>query len=356
MTYKTIRIGHCAIGSQEPVFIIAEAGVNHNGDIALARKLVQIAKECGADCIKFQTFKAERVASVAAPKAEYQLHTTDRAESQLEMLQKLELGREHHRELMELCHDEGLVFLSTPYSFEDVDFLEELGVPAFKIASGQTVEHPFLAYVAGKGKPIILSTGLCSMVEVEEAVKVIRGAGNNELVVLQCTTDYPAALDDCNLRVIPTMERELGLPAGYSDHTESITAAIVAVGLGATVIERHLTLDRNMPGPDHKSSSDPEEFARLVKAVREASRTLGIDEKKSSDAEMKNIYGVRRSLVSKCDIKAGERFSWDNLTFKRPASGIGGRHSQIILGRNAARDIPADTVISLDMLQMVAPE
>lgn len=331
--------------------IVAEAGVNHNGDIELAQKLVRAAKTCGADCIKFQTFKANRIVTQKAPKAEYQLHTTDPKESQLEMLKKLELTEENYVALKQLCRDENILFLSTPYNIEDVDFLYELGVPAFKVASGQTVEPHFLKHVAKTRKPIFLSTGMCTLAEVDEAVRVIRDAGNNDVVVFQCTTNYPSAIEDCNLRAMVTMGNAFDVLVGYSDHTQSLTSAIVAVSLGACVIERHFTLDKKLPGPDHASSSNPKEFRQLVKLVRETELCLGSSLKYPTEIEQKNAIGMRRSIVAKCFIPAGTIFSWNNLTFKRPAVGLLASYADLLLGEKASRDIAMDTIISLDMVE-----
>lgn len=333
------------------VFIIAEIGVNHNGDLSLAKKMILSAKESGADCVKFQTFKASRVASPSAPKAAYQLSTTDASESQINMLRKLELSEEEYLEIARFCTSQDIAFLSTPYDIEDADFLDNLGVPAFKIASGQAVELNYLRHVARKGKPILLSTGMCTLAEVDEAVRAIREVGNNDIVVLQCTTNYPSALEDCNLRTMQTMASALDVRVGYSDHTQSLTAAVLAVGLGACVIERHFTLDRNLPGPDHSSSSEPDEFRRMVEMIREAEITLGSSRKEPAAAEVENAKGMRRSLVAKIDIAPGEQLGWNNLAFKRPGTGITGKHADMVIGRHAARRIMPETLITLDMVK-----
>jgi N-acetylneuraminate synthase/N,N'-diacetyllegionaminate synthase len=348
---QSIKIGKKLIGEEKPVFIIAEIGVNHNGDLNLAKKLVEKAKECGVDCVKFQTFKAERVASAAAPKAPYQLRTTSSSESQVEMLRKLELSEDAHKELLELCDKLNIIFLSTPYSLEDIDFLDCLGVPAFKVASGQAVEPYFLRYMGEKKKPIILSTGMCTLGEVDNAVRTIRGTGNEEIVVLQCTTNYPSAPEDANLLAMQTMRDALKVLVGYSDHTVSLSASIAAVALGACVIERHFTLDKNMPGPDHSCSSEPEEFLTMVKTIREVKACLGTGIKEPNSAEIENLSCMRRSIVAKRKIKAGEKFSLENLTLKRPFDGLSASFMDVILGKRAGCDILPDTFISLGMIK-----
>ncbi len=347
----TIHLNSRTIGKHQTIFIIAEAGVNHNGDVELARKLIHSAKQCGADCIKFQTFAAERIATSRASKAQYQLHTTDPNESQIDMLKNLELPESAYPELIDLCEQLDISFLSTPYNIEDIDLLDNLGIKAFKVASGQAVEHDFLEYIARKGKPIILSSGMCTLAEVDEAIRTIRAAGNDQIVVLQCTTNYPSAIEDCNLRAMQTMGRAFNVPVGYSDHTRSLTAAVVAVGLGASVIEKHFTLDKTLPGPDQSSSSDPAEFAMMVKQVREAEKCLGSSIKQPSAIEVQNAVGMRRSIVAKLPIKAGEKFTTENLTLKRPGTGFLGNHMQLVMGRTAAKDIEADTIICLEMIQ-----
>ncbi len=346
-----IQIANYKLGPSFPAFIIAEAGVNHNGDLAQAKELICAAKESGADCVKFQTFKAGRVASLNAPKASYQLKSTDPGESQIDMLSELELKEEDYPKLLRTCEEEEIQFLSTPYNFEDADFLDGLGVPAFKIASGQLVEHPFLEHVAKKGKPVILSTGMGTLKEVEEAIKVIHETGNDRIVVLQCTTNYPSHIEDANLRAMVTMRDRCRVLTGYSDHTCGNTAAIVAVSLGACLIEKHFTLDKGLPGPDQSSSADPREFPEFVRLIRETEKCLGTPDKKPSPQEMKNIQGMRRSLVASQDIFAGIVINWDNVTFKRPATGITGNQSHLVLGRKARQDIPADTLITPEMIE-----
>ncbi len=346
-----IRIDNIKIGINHPVLIIAEAGVNHNGDVNLAEKMIQVAKKCGANCVKFQTFSAERLVLEKAPKAEYQLQSTDHRESQKDMLKKLELSDNDFIRLIQLCHEENIMFLSTPYNIEDVDFLNEIGVHAFKIASGQVIELHFVEYVARKRKPILLSTGMCTFAEVDEAVRVIRDTGNNDLVIFQCTTNYPSIIKDCNLRAMRTMSKAFNALVGYSDHTQSLTTSIVAIGLGACVIERHFTLDKTLLGPDHSSSLDPMDFSQLVSQLREAEMSLGSSTKMPTEIEKQNALGMRRSLVARKDINASTVLSWDNLTFKRPATGISGKYAHLLIGEKACQDIPSDTIIKFSMIK-----
>jgi len=342
---NAIEIAGRKIGEDHPVFIIAEVGVNHNGDLDLAKKLIQEAARCGADCVKFQTFRADRVVTKDAPKARYQLKTTSADESQEAMLRSLEMPNDHYKEIIECCNDEGVVFISTPYNIEDVDFLDELGVPAYKLASIHAAEPWFSAYVARKGKPIILSTGMATLDEIDRTVRAIRETGNTDLILLQCTTNYPSRLEDTNLRAMHTLAEVFKTQVGYSDHTQGDTACIVSIGLGATVIEKHFTLDKSMPGPDQSTSADPEEFTRLVRYVRNAEIVLGSSVKEPCEIEKENSPGMRRSIVAKCNIKQGDIITEAMLTFKRPSSGLSPRYMDEIIGKRAQEDISPDTLV-----------
>jgi N-acetylneuraminate synthase len=265
---QNIQVGNKLIGPGQPVFVIAEAGVNHNGDLKLARALIDVAVEAGADAVKFQTFRAERLATPDAPKAEYQVQTTGNAESQFEMLRRLELSADAHRELQAYCHERGIIFLSTPFDEEAVDLLDESGVAAFKISSGDLTNSPLLEHVASKGKPVILSTGMSELSELIEAVSVLNTAGCENPVLLHCVSNYPADPAEVNLRAMQTMRSAFDVPVGFSDHTQGIDVALAAVALGACVIEKHFTLDRTMPGPDHRASLEPTELRELVRSIR----------------------------------------------------------------------------------------
>lgn len=348
---KDLYIDNIPVGPSHPVFIIAEAGVNHNGNIDLAKRLVLDAKRAGADCVKFQTFKADRVAVRDAPKADYQLSVTDPNESQLKMLRRLELNEDEFQKLFDLCKEIGIIFMSTPYSTEDVDFLDNLGVAAFKLASIHITEHRFLQYVSQKGKPMIISTGMATLAEIDEAVSAIIETGNKQILLMQCISEYPAPIEDVNLRAMLCMRDIFNISVGYSDHSQSLTPAIVATGLGASVIERHFTIDKGLSGPDHACSSDPKEFSLLIRQIREAEKCLGSGIKGPTENEEKNKVSMRRSIVTKTDIQKGAMLSWANLTLKRPAVGISAANGHLLIGRSASQDISADTIITLDMVQ-----
>lgn len=335
---------------EHSTFIIAEAGVNHNGDLDTAFRLIEAAKAVHADCVKFQTFKASSVITRSAPKAQYQLETTDPGESQYEMLKKLELGYEDFAKIKRACEDNGIQFLSTPYNEEDADLLSRLDVDAFKIASGQLVEHSFLQHVARYGKQMIVSTGMGNLAEAYEAVDTIRKAGNEDIVVLQCTTNYPSPIEDANLRSMVAMKDALGVPVGYSDHVEQNYACFAAVALGATVIEKHFTLDRNMEGPDHAASLDPTGFAELVQGIRAVEAAMGSSIKRPTAREQKNMQGMRRSIVLNRPVKAGEIITLDMMAFKRPATGIAPKMKAQLDGARALVDIEADVPLMLDMI------
>ena len=348
---EKIKIGDRLIGKGEPCFIIAEAGVNHNGDFEMAKALIEKAHECGADCIKFQTFKAERVVTKEAPKAKYQLRWTNPGESQLEMLRKMELKPEFYAELIRCAKKIGIIFMSTPYNFEDIDFLESIGVPAYKIASGQIIEIPFIKKIARIGKPVFLSTGLATMQEVKEAVDAIQSENNNKIVLLQCTTNYPSSINDANLNVIGTYKKNFSFFVGYSDHTTDELAAIIAVAIGAKVIEKHFTLDKKLPGPDHSSSMTPSEFSDFVKKIRTVNKALGSACKKPTETEKENAISMRRSIVAKRTVKKGSTIVEGDITFKRPLTGLSPGYYYKLLGKKASRDIRADEILTEEMIE-----
>ncbi|MGX5820020.1 N-acetylneuraminate synthase [Chitinophaga lutea] len=326
-------------------YIIAEAGVNHNGSLDMALELIIRAKEAGADCVKFQTFKASQIVTQTSPKAAYQLEVTDKAESQYQMLEKLELSYEGYEALIAKCKEIDIDFLSTPYNKEDVDFLDGLGVSGFKVASGQLVELPFLRYVASKGKLVILSTGMGKLSEVFEAVECIRATGNTNLIVLQCTTNYPSAIDDANLRAMLTIRDACGVRVGYSDHVDNNYACFASIALGAEVVEKHFTLDRNLPGPDHSSSLNPAEFAQLVDGIRQTERALGDGIKRPTQMEVKNSFGMKRSMVVLMDLEAGTMLSEEHIGFKRPANGLSPNMLDQVLGKKLAKAVKQDEAL-----------
>lgn len=329
------------------VYIIAEAGVNHNGNIDIAKRLVDVAKEAGADVVKFQTFRADSLASKYAQKAEYQFHTTDEKETQKEMLKKLELTYDMHVELIRYCKQAGIEFLSTPFDLDSIDLLESVGMNLYKIPSGEITNLPYLRKIGSLKKPVILSSGMSTLEEVEEAVKILKESGVADVSVLHCNTQYPTPMEDVNLKAIKTMQEAVGVHVGYSDHTEGIEALIAAVAIGAEIIEKHFTLDKTMEGPDHKASLEPHELKAMVKAVRNIETAMGDGEKRPTSSEKDNIAIVRKSIVAKRRIEKGEIFSEDNITTKRPGNGISPMLWDRVMGIEAKRKYEEDELIEL---------
>lgn len=323
-------------------FIIAEAGVNHNGSIELAKKLIDVASKCDCDAVKFQTFKSENVVSKTAQKANYQKQTTNSNESQLEMIKKLELSYDDFKELQKYCKTKNIMFLSTPFDIESIDFLDSLDLPLLKIPSGEITNLPYLRKINSFGRKVILSTGMSDLGEIEDALKILK---NCEVSLLHCTTEYPCPYDDVNLKAIKTMKDKFGLEVGYSDHTEGIEISLAAVAMGATIIEKHFTLDKNMEGPDHKASLEPNELKQLVQSIRNVELAIGNGIKKPTKSELKNIEIARKSIVAKCSIKKGEIFSEENLITKRPAKGISPMKWDEIIGKKAHKDYLEDDLI-----------
>ena len=346
---QTIQVGNKLIGAAQPVFMIAEAGVNHNGDLKRARALIDVAVEAGADAVKFQTFQADRLATPDAPKADYQLRTTGDSESQLDMLRRLELSPDAHRELQSYCHERGIIFLSTPFDDVAVDLLDELGVPAFKISSGDLTNSPLLEHVASKGKPVILSTGMSELSELIEAVSVLNTAGCENPVLLHCVSNYPADAAEVNLRAMQTMRSAFDVPVGFSDHTEGIDVALAAVALGACVIEKHFTLDRTLPGPDHRASLEPAELRELVRSIRRVETALGNGRKVPSASEVETAKVARRSLVAARDIPAGVTLERSMVVMRRPGTGMSPGMLETLLNRRAVREIAAGTLLDEGM-------
>ena len=345
---EQIALGDRLVGRNAPVLIVAEAGVNHNGDFSLALELIDSAAEAGADVVKFQTFTAEDIVTSSAPKAGYQRVTTDSSESQFQMLKRLELSEDMHSELKSRCASRGIIFLSTPYSRNSVDMLERQGVLGYKISSSDTTNLPLLDYVARKGKAVLLSTGMCDMEEVRAAVNTLRKSGFQQLALLHCTSEYPAPLDESNLRAIKTLSDEFRCPVGFSDHTSGTRAATWAVAAGACIIEKHFTLDRNLPGPDHRASLEPTELAEMVSAIRQVECSLGDGQKHPTSSELKNKQFMQKSIVARRSIAAAETIEADALTCKRPAIGLQPRLWNDVIGRRAARAIAADEVLTME--------
>ncbi len=331
--------------------IIAEAGVNHNGSIELAKKLVEKAKEAGVNYIKFQTFKASKLVTKAAKQAEYQQKNIGKeGDSQYQMLKKLELSPEEHEILINYCHQLGIEFFSTAFDFDSIDYLHSLNLGLWKIPSGEVTNYPFLKRIAVFNEPTILSTGMCDMEDVRAAVDALyrNGLSKENLILLHCNTEYPTPFEDVNLKAMDALRKEFGVEVGYSDHTKGIEVPIAAVALGATVIEKHFTLDRNMEGPDHKASLEPDELKAMVSAIRNIEKAVcGDGTKHVSESEKKNIAIARKSIVAACDIKAGELFTEQNLTVKRPGNGISPMRWEDVVGSKAKRDFSEDDLIEI---------
>lgn len=345
---KNIKIGNKLIGENQPVFIIAEAGVNHNGNLKTALKLVDAASAAGADAIKFQTFRAEEVVTDRGKMAEYQINNIGREESQVEMLRGLELPDNFYGPIIKRCQEKKIIFLSTPHGgFKAVRLLERLKAPAFKFGSGDLTNLPVLEYAAKFGKPLILGTGMATLAEVKEAVKTIKKTGNGQIILLHCTTDYPCRFKDVNLLAMRTMMKELPALVGYSDHTFGIQVPIMAAAFGACLIEKHFTLDRKMPGPDHKASVEPAELKELVKAVHLVKEIFGSSVKSPALSERPTIKIARKSLVAAENIKKGEIFSEKNLAIKRPGGGLEPKVWYRLIGRPAKADFLKDELIRI---------
>lgn len=324
------------------VFIIAEAGVNHNGDIAIAKKLIDIAVSSGCNAVKFQTFKADNIVVEHAEKAEYQKINCGASETQLEMLKRLELDRFAHEELMEYCIKKNIMFLSTPFDIESVDLLNNLGIEVFKIPSGEITNKPLIQYIAAKQKPIILSTGMATLGEIEEALDWIEETANVEVTLLHCTSNYPAAKCEVNLCAIQTLKQAFRRKVGYSDHTEGIEIPIAAVAMGAEVIEKHFTLDKSMEGPDHKASLEPNELHRMVEGIRNVELAMGDGRKRPTASEVQTRLVARKSIVAASNIQRGEIITRGMLTVKRPGTGKAPKHIDEIIGQKADKDYKKD--------------
>lgn len=331
------------------VFIIAEAGVNHNGSLRIAKQMVDVAARAGADAIKFQTFHAHLLVSEFAPKARYQKKTTGRDESQLEMIKKLELDSNAHKELIRYCGNKKIMFLSSPFDLESIDLLARLGLKIFKIPSGEITNLPYLRKIGSLRKKIIMSTGMSSLKEIKEAMDVLVKSGTKKenITVLHCNTEYPTPFKDANLLAILTIKKELGVQVGCADHTLGIEAVVAAVALGAAVIEKHFTLNKNMPGPDHQASVGPEELRNMVASIRNIEMALGSGVKKMSSSEAANAPVVRKSIIAAIDIKKGEVFNENNLTVKRPGTGISPMKWDDVIGKIAKKSFHQDELIKI---------
>lgn len=329
------------------VCVIAEAGVNHNGSLEIAKKLVHKAKESGADYIKFQTFVPDKLASHLAHKADYQKRATDGGQSQLQMLEKLALTYDDFHKLKICCKELGIGFISTPYDLDSIDFLESLGMDFWKVPSGEVTDLPYLEKIAKTGWDVVVSTGMCEIKEIWDAVKILQENGAGRITLLHCNTEYPTPFEDVNLNAMRTMHDVFNLEIGYSDHTKGIEVSVAAAALGATIIEKHFTLDRNMEGPDHSASLEPNELTAMITSIRNIEKALGTGEKAPSLSEKKNMAAVRKSIVAKKSIKAGEELSNETITVKRPGTGISPMKWFQVLGTKAVKDFQEDEVIEL---------
>jgi len=326
----------------QKVFIIAEAGVNHNGSLELAKLMVDKSVEAGVDCIKFQTFKSENLVNKEAKKAEYQINNTGSNDSQYSMLKKLELSYSDFSELKSYCDEKGIMFLSTPFDLESIDFLADLGMKIFKVPSGEITNLPYLRKINSYKKEVILSTGMANLEEIQDALNILKDC---KVTLLHCTTEYPCPYDSVNMNAMLTIREKFNLPVGYSDHTQGMEIPVMAVSMGAKVIEKHFTLDKTMEGPDHKASLEPDELKKMVSSIRKVEKAFGTGEKAPQEAEKKNIEIARKSIVAKCDIRKGEIFTEQNLTCKRPASGISPMKWDEIIGTPSKKDYTEDELI-----------
>lgn len=351
MRPEVLEIAGRKVGPGQPCFIIAEAGVNHCGDIELAKRLIEAAHRCGADAVKFQTWVTERLVAPLAQMAQYQQRNLGRADSQFQILKELELSYDDFREIKAHADSQGILFLSTPDEEDSADFLEELGVPVFKIGSGEVASLPYLQHVARKGRPIILSTGMSSLGEVEAAVRAIEETGNCQLVLLHCVSSYPADPEECNLQAMDTLLSAFGYPVGFSDHTLGADVAVAAVARGACVLEKHLTLHKTMPGPDHPASLDPGEFAAMVRSLRLVQRALGDGVKRPMSSELETKKVVQKAIVTARALRGGQTIARSDLCLRRTRGGLAPALLLFVIGRRASRDLEANVTLTLDMLR-----
>ena len=348
---KPFEINDRKIGPGQPTFVIAEAGVNHNGQLALAKQLVDIALAAGADAVKFQTFHAAELATPLAAKANYQKQTTSAAESQLEMLRRMELSEESFRDIRNHCRSRGIIFLSTAFDERSVDFLADLDVPAFKVPSGEITNIALLEHVGAKGKPVILSTGMATLGEIDHAMRCLNEFGASQSALLQCVSEYPADVSSTNLRAMASLSHCFGVPVGLSDHSSGTEVSIAAVALGARIIEKHFTSDKSLPGPDHSASLEPKELNMLVTAIRNVEAALGDGVKRPTLEELRNAAVVRRSLVAAVDLEVGKSLERSMVAFKRPGTGMSVQILPYLVGRKLRRRVEAGSVLELGMFE-----
>lgn len=344
-TDDAVCVGAIRIGAGHPCYVIAEAGVNHNGNLDLAKELVDAAAAAGANAVKFQTFNADKIISAKAPKADYQRTNTGRGGSQLDMVRNLQLDEQAHYDLLAYCKQRNIQFLSSAFDEQSVDLLCEMGVPALKIGSGELTNNILLAHMAQKGAPLLLSTGMGTLDEVADALACIAGNGAPPVVLFHCVSNYPASPSHCNLNAMQTMRRAFGVPVGWSDHTLGQHVMLAAVAMGADIVEKHLTLDRDLPGPDHRASMEPDEFTDMVDMIRDVEMSLGNGEKCPAESEHNTIEVARRSLHAACNIMPGHLIAHSDLIAMRPGTGIAPNRLEDIVGRSVNREIAAGTII-----------
>jgi N,N'-diacetyllegionaminate synthase len=342
----SVHIAGRDVGTGHSVFVIAEAGVNHNGEIGLALELIDIAADSGADAVKFQTLNADLLVTTDSPKAAYAAETTEEEMSNYEMIKGLELTEADHRTLQKHCGDRGVIFISTPFDEPAADFLETLDVPAYKTGSGEVNNIPYLKHVASKGKPVIFSTGMSTMEEVEQAVAVMEAQGNSDIIVLHCVSNYPANPADANLRAMETIRQRVGKPVGYSDHTMGTAVPLAAVAMGASLIEKHFTLDRSMEGPDHRASLEPDELKRMIEDIRTVESSLGDGVKRLMPSEQNTLDVARRSLVARRNLTVGEKLEAGSLVALRPGTGIPPSELEAIVGRSLIKPVNAGALLT----------
>ncbi len=347
---RKVKVGDRLLGEGEPTFIVAEAGVNHNGRVDVARKIIDAAKEAGADAVKIQAFKTEKLVTEYAEKARYQKKSAHADTTQYQMLKKYELKDQEIEELRHYAKMRNIIFLSSAFDKESVDLLNKLEVPAFKIASGEITDFPLLRYIAQKKKPVIMSTGMSTIGEVAEAIALIRENGSEDIVLLHCVTSYPAKMEEANLRVIEVWRKSFGVPVGFSDHTLGIATPVAAVALGAVLIEKHFTLDKTMRGPDHRASLEPSEFKEMVVVIRDVEKALGDGAKRLTEEEKEIKKLVRRSIVASVNIPRGKVITEDMLDVKRPAAGLEPRYLNRVIGMKAKKNIKCDELVTFDKL------
>ncbi|HHT9106415.1 MAG TPA: N-acetylneuraminate synthase [Candidatus Wujingus californicus] len=348
---EEFKIGSRLISSNTPVYIIAEIGVNHNGNIELAKKLISTAKDCGADAVKFQTYSTEKLVIPNTPKVQYQKKLTSPEETHFDMLKKLELPAESHFPLIEHCRKLDIEFVSTPYDIASAKFLLNLGVRCFKTASADIVDLPLHEFLSKSGRPVIIATGMATLGEIEEVMGIYQAAKHKDIILLHCVSNYPCSEKSLNLRVIETLQAAFGVNVGFSDHSADFLASCIAVALGAVVIEKHFTLDKSLPGPDHKASSTPEEFKKLVESIRKTEVVLGSSIKKCQSEEVDMANVSRKSIVLNKDITKGETFTVDHLGMKRPGTGLHSREIKNIVGKKVKYDLKVNHILNLNDIE-----